>query len=412
MNYTDKSYPPVSDKLTYERGDGAVVDLKITPPIKLTSSIQSVTPPSQPPAVPPSVSQPVVSVIPADQAVNVQNLKAASTFMIPKGVPIKINPKARVNLRTGNEAQKPKTAQAPGSPTEFTDDRILDHPSVGGKFTIFVLFYGDYHDLHKKCLSNLLATVPFKRMDLRVGSNAVCQQTLDMIQGYVEQGIITKHYRHETNDYKYPVMREMFHDPDCPITTKWLLWFDDDSICDANSNWLNIMSIHIAQHHKGNAAHMVGASFIWSTNKRQREIMESRPWYHGRPWRNQHSDSSPNGTKIIFAAGGFWALTTEAMIAADIPDLGTGLTHTGGDWQIGEQLYQAGYGLKQFNGNKQFVRTSSVPRRGETKPTIDQVTNVPLLPVQQAERPPTNPPVFEQPPAPVTVPRLRKIVDL
>lgn len=344
-----------------------------------------------------------------------KRLKTSASITIPRGVPIVINPKARITTA----AKKPMTR--PGQAAAYQNDDVVDHPAVGGKVTIFVLFYGDFFDLHKKCLTSLLATVQHRRMDLRVGSNALGAESLALIEEYVAQGFITKHYRHETNDYKYPVMREMFWDDSCPITTKWVLWFDDDSTCDVETNWFNILATHIAQHHKGRDAHMIGANFVWSANERQRAIMASRPWYKNRPWRDSKGQGSPNGNRIIFAVGGFWALTLEALRAADIPDLGTGLTHTGGDWQIGEQLYQAGYGIKQFNGQKQFVRTSSVPRRGVVKPTIDQVghaSNITPQPSatpspQQPVSPTRNEPLQTPPAAKVkpAIPSLR-IVDL
>lgn len=300
--------------------------------------------------------------------------KTSATVTIPTNMPIKVNPRAKVNVR---DPKKQPAVEKPGTSPDFSDARILDHPTVGGKITACILFYGgeEYHDLHKKCLTSFLATTPAEKIDLRVGSNALNKKSLDMIQDYQDKGFITKHYRHDENAYKYPVMREMFFDPECPITTKWVLWFDDDSICDVEPSWLNILARHISQHHKGNEAHMIGATYIWTPNRKQKEVLESRPWHKGRPWRTQNGSPSPNGNKILFATGGFWAITHEAIVAADIPDLGTGLTHTGGDWQIGEQLYQSGYTLRQFNGRKQFVRTSSVDRRGATMPTIDKVDN-------------------------------------
>jgi hypothetical protein len=54
------------------------------------------------------------------------------------------------------------------------------------------------------------------------------------------------------------------------------------------------------------------------------------------------------------------------MISCNIPDPEIG--HNGGDVCIGEQLYQGGYQAKSWNAKKQFVNTSSVKRRGETKP--------------------------------------------
>lgn len=354
--YADRSYPPVGEWLSYERGDGAKIELRITPAAGTDGS----NPPNATP-------QPVA---------------AASLVFNPILAP----PKPVV------------VAQRPGKVPiqQFSDDAILDHAAIGGKLTVFVLLYGgeEHFPLHEKWFAAFLATTPRSRIDLRVGSNALNRRSVDLVQRYVDYGAVTKHYRHTGNDYKYPVMREMFHDNDHPITTKWLLWFDDDSICDVDARWLNILCAHIAQNHRDKEAHMVGASFVWTTTTKQRAILESRPWYRRRPWRLQNGHpGGGNGTKIIFPTGGFWALTVEAMRAADIPDLGTGLTHNGGDWQIGEQLYQAGYSLKTFNTRKQFVRTSSVARRGVTTPLIDQV---PQVADQMAPRHPAVPPRLRQ----------------
>lgn len=349
--YFDPSYPPIHPTtMRYERGDGAIVTLDV----KYPQDHKTVD---------------IMAPEPAQDDIIKQHAKA--TITLPKGVPITINPSANVQTYSGPVAQRPGKSQT----QNLVDDTILDHAAVGGRFTAFILFYGgeEYYDLHKRCLTSFLETTPASRIDLRVGSNALNQKSLNLIESYAAQGFITKHYRHDENAYKYPVMREMFYDDSHPITTKWVLWFDDDSICDVEPNWLNTLGACIAQYHTGKDAHMIGASYVWTANVIQKQIMESRPWHKGRPWRLHNGrPGGPNANRIIFTTGGFWALTTEAMRAADIPDLGTGLTHTGGDWQIGEQIYQAGYGLKQFNANKQFVRTSSVPRRGVTMPTIDK----------------------------------------
>jgi len=363
--FRDLSCKPIGERLSYERGDGKQMELQMNKP---------------------------------------HHAKARATVVVPHGVPITINPAAGINA-----TQLKRPASKPAQIEFSIPQNIPDHPAVGGKVTIFVLFYGDYFDLHQRCLRSLLATVPASRMELRVGSNMLGARSLELINQYVAAGVITCHYQHDENAYKYPVMREMFWDPGHPITTKWVLWFDDDSICDADQNWFNILSTHIAQHHKDKDAHLIGASYTWDANKKQREVFMSRPWYKNRPWRDANGRPSPNGSTIVFVHGGFWAITAEAIREANIPDLGTGLLHTGGDWQIGEQVYQAGFGMKQFNGKKQFVRTSSVARRGATTPTVDQVTqpviipaakpiiHVPILEIKQAALQKNDPPIVLKP---------------
>lgn len=287
------------------------------------------------------------------------------------GNAIKVNNSALEGRPNSDPNQPVHVAHKPGSPhpaVVSTDPAMFDHDDIGGRFTACMLFYGpqQYHDLHRRCLESFLSTTPRDRIDLRVGSNALNPQSLALIQKYVDEGVITKHYEHKENVYKYPVMREMFWDESHPITTKWILWFDDDSICDRTPAWLNVLGQHIIQHHRRDNAHMFGAPFIWTLQNGQKQWYERRPWHRGKPWRLHNGQPSPNGNKIIFPTGGFWALSREAMIACNIPDPEIG--HNGGDVTIGEQLYQGGYRMKSWNAKKQFIHTSSVKRRGETKP--------------------------------------------
>lgn len=355
--YKDTSYPAISDALRYERGDGAIVRLQITPPDKeKTVSANN----SQPRAISGNVAKTVRA-----RASVPLSAEMARALLNP-ATTAKERPQAAV-------VDRPRVAGAPAA----TND-LFANDAVGEKFTAFILFYGgeEYYDLHKRCLESFLATTPRERVDLRVGSNQLNKRSADMLNEHTKSGVITKHYQHTDNAYKYPVMREMFFDKTCPITTKWVLWFDDDSVCDADPNWLTLLSMQIRSKHKPgkNDAHMIGAIYHYYLNDNHKAIFKSRPWYKDRPWRDTRGRPAPNGSRACFVVGGFWALTHEAIVAADIPDLGTGLTHNGGDWQIGEQLYQAGYGMCQFNGKKQFVRTSSVPRRGVTMPTIDKAS--------------------------------------
>jgi len=282
---------------------------------------------------------------------------------------IKVNSNATLEGRGPNHS--PEVAHAPGVPHTAVvpqDPGIFDHEDIGGKFTVFVLLYGPekLYDLHQRCLTSLVGTVPAGRVDIRVGSNELNPKSVALIRGLQDQGLITKHYQHRENAFKYPVMREMFFDKAHPIETKWVLWFDDDSICDKTPAWLNILAQAIIQHHRRDHAHMFGAPFVWTLQGGQKQWFEQANWWKGKPWRLHNGKPSPNGNKIIFCTGGFWAITHEAIVRCDIPDKRLG--HNGGDYTIGEQLYQGGYKMKSFNAKKQFVHTSSVKRRGVTQP--------------------------------------------
>lgn len=355
--YTDKSLPPISLGVP-SQAPAAPATPPTVPNRRLLDLFDDTPTPATSPPAAGQVQKHVQAVVTLPPGVKPED--------VLKNAQVRVNPKAKLEGR-GDKHTQP-IATMPGGIAAQTNDAVFDHPDVGGKFTVCVLLYGpeQYHDLHHRCLSSILATVPRKRLDLRVGSNALNAKSLAMVERLVAEGTITKHYQHAENAWKYPVMREMFFDPACPITTKWVLWFDDDSICDRTPAWLNVLADTIIKHHRASNAHMIGAPFVWTLQNGQREWYEKRSWYRRKQWRLQNGKPSPSGNKILFCTGGFWAITHEAIVKCDIPDPDIG--HNGGDITIGEQLYQGGFGMKAFNQNKQYVNTSSVPRRGDTKP--------------------------------------------
>jgi hypothetical protein len=250
-------------------------------------------------------------------------------------------------------------------PTDAPDKDIDADPVIGGKFTICILFYGSaqFHSLHMRCLNAIISTCPPNRLDLRVGSNELCEETAAVLDRLVDHQVITKHYRHRENAFKYPVMREMFYDPELPITTNYLIWFDDDSIADRNTQWLSLLTQTILANPQ---AGLFGADMTIRLSPAQQQTYKSRPWYRELPFRMKNHKPAPNGDNTVFVAGGFFCLKTEAMRAADVPD--ATLTPNGGDYTSGEPRYQAGYNVVGWNRQKQFIHTSSVARRGANQP--------------------------------------------
>jgi hypothetical protein len=243
---------------------------------------------------------------------------------------------------------------APKSAPPADNLKILDHNTIGGKFTVFVLCYGPYTSLAKRCLGSILDTTPIERLDIRVACNAVDKETLD----YLNTLPITKLYINAQNRKKYPVMREMFWDSSCPINTKYVLWFDDDTKV-VDQNWLvRLGETIVAQH--GSRHRMFGTRLIHDlklyakNGNRPDQWFRQAGWFNGRNLRMRHKNmEAPNGTVIQFAVGYFWALATETIRRADIPD--ARLNHNGGDITIGEQVHQAGAQIRMFNKDKVFV---------------------------------------------------------
>jgi ADP-heptose:LPS heptosyltransferase len=278
--------------------------------------------------------------------------------------PIRTLPKL---IREPSVANAPQKPQQQVHPTETGYDRVDVKPTVpslqgindsviGGKYTVFVLCYGDHFDIAKRCLSSIIESIPARHLDLRVGCNQVCNATLQ----YLKTLPITKTYIHAKNDKKYPLMREMFWDSRCPINSRYVLWFDDDAYV-KDPRWLQALTTTIiAGHNKGDR--MFGAKMFHDFSVYNRDGHKPQQWFQGAEWYNgrhfrarNNKVEAPNGSVIDFAVGWFWALNTEALRQANIPD--PRLNHNGGDITIGAQLHQAGFNVGQFNKGKVMITT-------------------------------------------------------
>lgn len=260
--------------------------------------------------------------------------------------------------------RSPLASAKPKSAAKVELQRIgesINSPIIGGKMTIFVLMYGDYPDMHKQCLNSILSTIPPGQREIRIGCNEVCQETLTYLTRLHSQNHIQMVYNNPQNGKKYPMMRKMFYDPEHPITTKWVVWFDDDSICNKDPEWYSRLATAITELYP-EGYRMFGRAMFWNFDQAQLDWVKSRPWYTGRQLQVSTGKESPNGRGVLFATGGFWALEVDSLRKANIPDPDIG--HNGGDYMIGAQLWQAGGRTKGWNNQKQFVGESMVPRRG------------------------------------------------
>jgi ADP-heptose:LPS heptosyltransferase len=240
---------------------------------------------------------------------------------------------------------------------------FMDNDIIGGKFTAFVLCYGPYTELARKCITSLCATVPPDRLDLRVATNDVPEATLDFLKSMP----ITKIYRNTENRHKYPVMRDMFWDQKNPITTNYLLWFDDDTWI-VQPNWIDDLCMNIVNYHHydfrmyGNIMYHDLKPYNKNGNN-PKDWFKEASWHTGKDLRVRgNAHEAANGSVIDFAVGWCWALEVAAMRKANIPDVRLG--HNGGDITIGEQLHQAGYQIKQWNRGKKLVACPSRQQGG------------------------------------------------
>lgn len=270
-------------------------------------------------------------------------------------------PQSRANI-TMPRLQPESRAPAP------KNIEIMDHPEIGGKFTVCTVLYGgnpekgeDFHPMIFRTLESIVKTLPAEYMDLRIGANRISQETKD----YIKTLGATRLYVYDENRYKYPLMREMFWDQGCPITTNYVVWFDDDSTV-RHPHWAPLLAENIINNSKFNVG-CYGEKMLSPLRERHnRGWFTEAPWHTGKPFHTRQGKEAPNGNRVVFCVGGFWCIKTEAIRKCNIPD--PRLVHIGGDVTIGEQLHQQGYRLHQFNSNKSLIITSGSPRRGFSHP--------------------------------------------
>lgn len=256
----------------------------------------------------------------------------------------------------------------PNSPPTIEDDPVLDHSVIGGRFTICVLCFGPYHELHRRCLESIFATVPRDRFDLRVGANAVTEPGLSWLRSMVGHQI-TKLYEADPQIFKYPMMRRMYWDPECPLGTNYVVWFDDDSW--AKPKWHIQLARTIVTNHT-NQCRLYGIRFVHDLapyikqGKRPDLWFRAAPWYNGRHWEDGRNTESPNGGRVVFASGGCHCIGVDSIRRGQIPD--ERLQNNGGDITVGGQNHQAGYKMKDWNRGKVWVQSSDHARRGVTHP--------------------------------------------
>jgi len=234
-------------------------------------------------------------------------------------------------------------------------------------FTVCILFYGDYPELVTRSLSSL---VKFNAVfDLRVGINDISQRThavlLTELQHFKDAGTACKIYEGVSPYYKYPLMRKIFHDAVDPITTPYVMWFDDDSYVkvETGAHWFDdvysyfvgdspvdiLGKVYTGVFAKGKKG-LQGGQPVW---------VESQPWYTGEPVSAGHQPR--------FCTGGWWTTRMDILKRWSWPPEGE--YHNCGDYLFGELFRQQDYRIKNFDTGiavnaDSFGRESRAKRRG------------------------------------------------
>ncbi|MDB6151581.1 MAG: hypothetical protein JWL90_34 [Chthoniobacteraceae bacterium] len=202
--------------------------------------------------------------------------------------------------------------------------------------TICVLCYGDYPQLARRILESLLRHTPATAMRLRIGLNAVSRETIEVVDSMAPRLPVEFIVHSETNLYKLPMMRRLFHDR--PIGTPWTIWFDDDSYV-VRGDWLSMLACE-SQLQPG--VGMWGKPLYTWGSEDCRQFIREAEWFKGL---EPLDDNIPGRCRLNFIAGGFWAIRTTYIHQLGWPD--RRLIHFGDDYMLGEAMRQIGARLGQ-----------------------------------------------------------------
>ncbi len=275
----------------------------------------------------------------------------------PPPLPVK---KRKLNVRS---YKRPTRAGDNGrlSPAE------LNFTSLTFPITVCALTYGKHDKLAIRCLSSIYNNLDPSLFRLRFGFNSPTQSCFDRVMAYLEdKSNVEKIYKADPQIYKYPMMRQMFWDPDKPLQTDWVMWLDDDSHI-VDPNWIKLTGHYIDEMRleqnkvAPRGYHCFGKVYYWHFRGQQinstipnREAdqigwVEEADWFTGRDYALDRGKVPPM-PKSDFATGGWWLVTREAIKACNWPD--QRIVHRGGDIMFGAALWQQGLGVAQVAGPK------------------------------------------------------------
>jgi hypothetical protein len=231
------------------------------------------------------------------------------------------------------------------------------------KTTICVLLYGNYPQLADRCLRSIAETVAVEDLELRVGLNQVARPIVDWVRSWLPAENI---WEVSENLHKYPLMRQMVHGIK-PVTTKYLMWFDDDSYLDGyqlteghtQSHWLHEVEKAMEQ------TDLLGSVYKTDWRGAQREFVRAQPWYTGKDPAERNC--------IKFVTGGWWVIRTDLLYKYNYP--WPELDHNGGDVMLGELCHQQSLRITHY---REGVKINADAMGRESKATRRGFTQSPL----------------------------------
>lgn len=236
-------------------------------------------------------------------------------------------------------------------------------------FTLCALFYGGHADLCGLLLDSLVDFGDTAHVsEYRFGLNTVSPATEELVFRFCEQQKQPcRVYVPDRNVGKYPLMSQMFHDPEAPIESDNIMWFDDDSRLNGKFKKVLGKTWELLK-----SCDMVGHVWTKKFEGNQKSWLRSRSWYSGVPWTKNRKKEEV----MEFCTGGWWAIKSSIIRKYGWPD--PEIHHNGGDTALGELCHQQGLKIHNYKQGlwinaKPSGGYSNAPRRGTTQSPVGKV---------------------------------------
>lgn len=231
----------------------------------------------------------------------------------------------------------------------------FDDPLIGGKFSVLVSLEGREHRPMLRTIRSVLDSIPEDRRDLHITYWDVSEETMSVL----ERLPAALHKMEQPGRAK--ALAQILS-PETKLE-KYLVWFSDLAHAKTNDWALKLVDTILRQPPE---------SAVGFYGVKRREVFKNNTlnwfrnasWFRGRPFRNKRGAPSPNGNEIHYTLGHFWAASVAALRGAGVPD--ARLETAGLNVCIGEQLYQAGWNTKMFDGDSRMIGISAPHAQNRT----------------------------------------------
>lgn len=223
----------------------------------------------------------------------------------------------------------------------------INKPAIFSEWEIAICGYGDYLHIIQRSINSILLKSTYKRK-IHVCLNSPSQSVITWCTNHLIDKNIDSLFISHDNVNKDPMMRKCIDH----ITSKYMLWFDDDSYVD-NDGW----DVKLDELLKNNPCDVAG--FIHSANRygfgTYQSFVEKKSWWKKFPFEHDKN-------KCVFPIGSCWVGNLEYLRKWDYPD--RSMVKKCDDMLLGDLIHSTGGKMISLFGWDIDFKVNTEKRRG------------------------------------------------